>query len=109
VTSIFSDGETRSKFPARLLVVRVEPLRLVYRKIRRRNAREGTSGAFGRSDLVTTLQDHRTESGNPSGALKITEVPELPEKERTKAPENEGQLKEVLEGLQFFTEKSRYR
>jgi len=41
---------------------------------------------------LTTLQDHGTESGRPSGELKITEVPELPEKEGAKATENEGQL-----------------
>jgi len=39
---------------------------------------------------LTTLQDYRIESGEPSGELKITEVPELPEKEAAKAGENEG-------------------
>jgi len=38
---------------------------------------------------LTTLQDYRTESGGPSGELKITEVPELPEKETAKAEEKE--------------------
>ncbi|HEY8782568.1 MAG TPA: hypothetical protein VIM16_13170 [Mucilaginibacter sp.] len=36
---------------------------------------------------MTTLQDHRTESGKPSGKLKISEVPELPGKEKAKALE----------------------
>jgi hypothetical protein len=38
---------------------------------------------------LTTLQDHGTESGEPSGELKITEVPELPEKEEAKAAEKD--------------------
>ncbi len=36
------------------------------------------------------LQDHGTESGKPSGELKIREVPELPEKGMTKVMKNEG-------------------
>ena len=36
---------------------------------------------------LTTLQDHRTESGKPSGELKISEVPELNRKEEAKATE----------------------
>jgi hypothetical protein len=39
---------------------------------------------------LTTLQDYRIESGKPSGELKITEVPELPETKKAKAQENEG-------------------
>jgi len=38
---------------------------------------------------MTTLQDHRTESGEPSGELKISEVPELNRKEEAKALEKE--------------------
>ena len=42
-----------------------------------------------RTTYFDNLQDHRNESGKPSGALKIMEVPELPENERAKAHENE--------------------
>jgi hypothetical protein len=33
---------------------------------------------------IDTLQDYRIESGEPSGELKITEVPELPETKAAK-------------------------
>jgi len=39
---------------------------------------------------LTTSQERGTESGGPSGELKITEVPELPEKEMARVMENEG-------------------
>jgi len=42
-----------------------------------------------RTTYFDNLQDHRNESGKLSGALKIMEVPELPENERAKAHENE--------------------
>jgi hypothetical protein len=35
--------------------------------------------------FLTTLQDHRTESGKPSGELKISEVPELPGKRKSES------------------------
>jgi hypothetical protein len=38
---------------------------------------------------LTTLQDYRIESGEPSGELKITEVPELPETKKAQATETE--------------------
>jgi hypothetical protein len=38
---------------------------------------------------LTTLQDYRIESGEPSGELKITEVPGLPENETAQATEND--------------------
>jgi hypothetical protein len=42
------------------------------------------------NSALTTLQDYRIESGEPSGELKITEVPGLPENETAQAAENDG-------------------
>jgi len=39
---------------------------------------------------LTTSQDYRIESGEPSGELKIKEVPGLPENETAQATENDG-------------------
>ena len=43
-----------------------------------------------RTTYFDISQETGTESGEPPGELKITEVPELPEKERAKATEKEG-------------------
>jgi hypothetical protein len=58
---------------------------------------------------LTTLQVHGTESGKPSGALKITEVPELPKQKRRKPRKLKATKIGYQQGLQFFTEKSRHR
>jgi hypothetical protein len=47
--------------------------------------RWGQSRSAAHARTLTTSQDHRTESGKPSGKLKISEVPELPGKEKAKA------------------------
>ena len=49
-----------------------------------------------------TLQDHRTESGKPSGALKIKEVPELAGKRRSESSDKRRVIKRGLEWNAIF-------
>ena len=52
-----------------------------------------------RTTYFDTLQDHRTESGESSDKLKITEVPELNrKKKRRELQKKEGVLQQGLEG-----------